>query len=66
MAWSMMFSSSLLVTMTTGTAGVISFMRCSVSSPLRPGIISSSSTRSKLCVRHWSMASVPLVTVTTS
>lgn len=62
----MMFSSSLFVTMTIGVAGESSFICCSVSSPLIPGIISSSSTRSNLCCLHSSMASVPLLTVTTS
>ena len=46
MAWSMIFSSSLFVTMTTGVTGVISLMRDKVSSPLRPGMFSSSRIRS--------------------
>ena len=65
MAMSIMFSSSLFVTMTTGVAGDISFMRWRVSRPEMPGIISSSNTRSNVCWRHWSMASVPLLTVVT-
>ena len=51
---------------TMGVAGEISLIFCNVSSPVRPGIISSSSTRSNVCCRHWSMASVPLLTVITS
>ena len=46
MALSMMFSSSLLVTIITGVAGRTFFISGSVSSPVMPGIISSRMIRS--------------------
>ena len=65
-ALSMMFSSSLLVTMMTGVVGRTSLIFGSVSSPVMPGIISSRMIRSQAPSAAMSMASQPLLQVSTS
>ena len=66
MAWFMMFSSSLLVIMITGTLGCAIFICCKASRPLMPGMFSSRMIKSKFCDCSKSSASRPLVTVVTS
>ena len=62
----MILSSSLLVTITTGTFGAISLICDSVSNPVKPGIFSSRKIISNDCSLQQSMASCPLTTGTTS
>ena len=64
----MMCSSSLLVIIITGTWGWRALICVKVSSPLRPGIISSRKTMSTLllCSSSSSKASLPLITGMTS
>ena len=62
----MILSSSLLVTITTGTFGAISLICDSVSNPVKPGIFSSRKIISNDCSLQQSIASCPLTTGTTS
>ena len=61
MASSMIYSSSLLVIITTGSVEFISFRAESVSKPESPGIFSSKKTISNLFSVESSIASVPLL-----
>ncbi len=62
----MMFSSSLLVIMMTGTSGMRFLISASVSRPERPGMFSSRIMRSYGVAAAMSRASAPLQAVSTS